>query len=167
MKARKICMIGDFAVGKTSLVSRFVHSTFGEQYLTTVGVKIDTKAIELPSGDALKLVLWDIAGKSDFARVDTSYLRDASGYLLVIDSTRDETFNSAMQLKRDIDGQLGDVPFCVVLNKTDLTAQWVLSADHLSLLASRGWPTSRTSALSGDGVTATFTRLGTQLVHEL
>ena len=76
-------MIGDFAVGKTSLVARFVHQGFGEQYLRTVGVKIDTRQITLPSGDDLKLVLWDIAGKSAFAPIDSSYLRDAAVYLLV------------------------------------------------------------------------------------
>ncbi len=59
-------MIGDFAVGKTSLVARFVSSTYSEKYITTVGVKIDTKNIALDSGQEMKLVLWDIAGDDDF-----------------------------------------------------------------------------------------------------
>ena len=70
MLTRKICMIGDFAVGKTSLVSRYVRQTFSEAYQTTIGVKIDSKIIQLPSGDDLKLVLWDIAGSNALSTVE-------------------------------------------------------------------------------------------------
>lgn len=164
MKVRKVCMIGDFAVGKTSLVARFVRKTFGEQYLTTVGVKIDTKEITLPSGDELKLVLWDIAGKSEFAEVDTSYLRDASGYLLVVDSTRPATFDHALTLQARVERQLGQLPFTLLRNKSDLSDQQHLSEEQLSGLRSRGWHSCATSALSGDGVEAAFTQLGSQLV---
>jgi len=165
MKARKICMIGDFAVGKTSLVARFVHSTFGDRYLTTVGVKIDTKAVQLPSGEQIKLVLWDIAGKSSFARVDTSYLRDASGYLLVIDGTRADTLDSAIALQETVEKQLGPIPFAALLNKADLDDQWALDNELLAGLDSRGWSFSRTSALNGEGVENAFSRLGARLVH--
>ena len=167
MKARKICMIGDFAVGKTSLVSRFVHDAFDNRYLTTLGVKIDTKTIGLPSGDRLKLVLWDIAGKSEFARVDTSYLRDASGYLLVIDGTRAATLDNAVELQGTVEKQLGRTPFGVLLNKADLGDQWALEDDQIAGLKSRGWPVSKSSALNGEGVEDAFTRLGAQLVHEV
>jgi len=167
MKARKICMIGDFAVGKTSLVSRFVHRTFADRYLTTVGVKIDTKTVHVPSGDQLKLVLWDIAGKSSFARVDTSYLRDASGYLLVIDGTRASTLDSAIQLQQTVEEQLGPAPFTVLLNKADLGERWALDNVLLAGLDSRGWSFSRTSAMSGEGVEEAFSRLGAQLVHDI
>lgn len=166
MKTRKICMIGDFAVGKTSLVSRFVHQTFSERYLTTVGVKIDTKQVTLPSGDDLKLVLWDIAGKSAFARIDTSYLRDASGYLLVVDGTRGETLDSALQLQADTEREIGRVPFCILVNKSDLRDRWSLGSDRLTDLNSQGWPCRETSALSGSGVEQAFQRLGEQLVHQ-
>jgi len=165
MKARKICMIGDFAVGKTSLVSRFVHSTFGEQYLTTVGVKIDTRIIILSSGDQLKLVLWDIAGKSAFARIDTNYLRDASAYLMVVDGTRPATLDSAIGLQQAVEQQLGPVPFGVMLNKADLVDQWAVDDDLRSSLDARGWSLSHTSARTGDGVEQAFSRLGSKLVH--
>lgn len=167
MNTRKVCMIGDFAVGKTSLVSRFVHQAFGEQYLTTVGVKIDTKTLTLPSGDPLKLVLWDIAGKSAFARVDTSYLRSAAGYLLVADGTRGETLDSALQLKSAVGEVLGDAPFCLLLNKTDLGSDWTMDRERVADLQRSDWPVCETSALSGAGVEAAFTRLGAQLVHTL
>ncbi|MGB5467584.1 MAG: Rab family GTPase [Sedimenticolaceae bacterium] len=166
MRTRKVCLIGDFAVGKTSLVSRFVHSTFGEQYLTTVGVKIDTKEVSLPSGDSIKLVLWDIAGKSEFAPIDTSYLRDAAGYLLVADGTRVETLHSAVELQASVERQLGRVPFGLVLNKVDLEDRWVLDRNRLAAVDLRGWRVGRTSALNGNGVETAFAQLGAQLMHE-
>ena len=61
MLQKKICMLGGFSVGKTSLVRRFVQSIFSETYLTTVGVKIDKKSVELP-GKTVDLILWDLAG---------------------------------------------------------------------------------------------------------
>ncbi|MCB1800607.1 MAG: GTP-binding protein [Gammaproteobacteria bacterium] len=165
MKTRKICMIGDFAIGKTSLVGRFVRQAFGEQYLTTVGVKIDTRELSLPSGDELKLVLWDIAGKSALADIDTNYLRDASGYLLVADGTRGETLDSALTLHDTVRTRLGDVPFCLLLNKADLDAQWTVDRERLAALKAQSWPLRETSALSGDGVENAFIRLGQQLLH--
>jgi hypothetical protein len=63
--ARKVCLLGDFAVGKSSLVSRFVRNTFSDKYLTTVGVKIDSKSIPLTPELTMKLVVWDLAGKAD------------------------------------------------------------------------------------------------------
>ncbi len=167
MRARKVCMIGDFAVGKTSLVARFVHQTFGEQYLSTVGVKIDTRQLTLPSGDQLKLVLWDIAGKSAFARIDTSYLRDAAGYLLVADGTRADTLESALRLQQATEAELGPVPFCLLLNKRDLEPRWAVDPQDITALRARDWPLIETSALNGAGVEDAFQRLGEQLLHRL
>ncbi len=157
-------MIGDFGVGKTSLVARFVHSSFSERYLTTVGVKIDTKIVDLSSGEQLKLVLWDIAGKSDLAHIDTSYLRDASGYLLVVDGTRPETLEHAIELQAETEGLLGARPFSTLLNKHDLEEQWRLDGERLAALRSRGWHLTPTSALTGEGVEDAFRQLGSRLI---
>jgi len=87
---KKVCLIGDFSVGKTSLVQQYVNQAFSEKYLTTIGVKIDTKLIELED-DELKLVLWDVAGRDSLSSINTSYLVGASGIILVLDGTRKET----------------------------------------------------------------------------
>src|SRR4051812_29872267 len=84
MIQKKVCMIGTTAVGKTSLVARFVHSIFSDKYLTTVGVKIDKKVVA-PDGTEVTLIIWDLAGDDDFQRLQTSYLRGTGGYLLVAD----------------------------------------------------------------------------------
>jgi small GTP-binding protein len=79
---KKICMIGAFSVGKTSLVKRYVQSVFSETYLTTVGVKIDKKTVDV-SGRTVNLILWDVAGEDDIGSLRMSYLRGAAGYVLV------------------------------------------------------------------------------------
>ena len=81
MVQKKVCMLGSFSVGKTSLVRRFVESIFSDTYLTTVGVKIDKKALQVDGNDAT-LMLWDIYGEDDFQKLRMSYLRGASGFLL-------------------------------------------------------------------------------------
>ena len=83
---KKVCMLGAFSVGKTSLVKRFVQSIFSETYLTTVGVKIDKKNVEL-SDRIVTLILWDLAGEDDIASLRMSYLRGSAGYVLVADGT--------------------------------------------------------------------------------
>ena len=87
MLQKKICMLGSFAVGKTSLVRRFVESIYSDVYQTTVGVKIDKKNVKV-SEKEVSLVLWDIYGEDDYQKMHWTYLRGASGYLLVADGTR-------------------------------------------------------------------------------
>ncbi|OAD21521.1 small GTP-binding protein, partial [Candidatus Thiomargarita nelsonii] len=111
MLQKKICMIGDFCVGKTSLVSRFVRETFSEKYLTTVGVKIDSKLVKLVDGREIKLILWDIAGNNTLTTATISYLRGAAGFLLVVDGTRRPTWESALNLHELVVKELGEKPF--------------------------------------------------------
>ena len=163
MQTKKICMIGNFAVGKTSLISRYVHNSFSADYLTTIGVKIDTKELELRSGDRIKLVLWDIAGADTLLTVDRNYLRGAAGYLLVADGTRSATFESALSMQRQTEQILGPVPFTLLLNKLDLGNQWVLNTDDIDALKSSGWSVVHCSAQKGNGVETAFQSLGERL----
>src|ERR1043165_1179544 len=99
MLQKKICMLGAFAVGKTSLVTRYVKSIFSENYLTTVGVKIDKKTVTVDSTE-VNLILWDLAGEDEFVQLQTSYLKGSSGYILVSDGTRSDTLLKAFTLQR-------------------------------------------------------------------
>jgi small GTP-binding protein len=158
MMQKKICMLGAFAVGKTSLVARFVRSLFADRYLTTVGVKVDKKIVTI-EGDEVTLMLWDLYGQDDFQSVRTSYLRGASGYLLVADGTRHQTVEVARSLQKTAQGVLGSVPFVFVLNKSDLEAEWQVDERALLRIAEQGWPIIRTSAKTGAGVEDAFLRL--------
>ncbi len=155
MIQKKLCMLGSFAVGKTSLVRRFVHSMFTDKYLTTVGVKIDSK--QLTHGDkSVSLLLWDLYGEDEFQRVQTTYLRGSSGLLLVADGTRPETVDKAIELRNKAIASIGKVPHLLLMNKCDLATQWEVSPERLRQLAASGWNILQTSAKTGEGVEQAF-----------
>jgi small GTP-binding protein len=149
---KKICLLGAFGVGKTSLVSQFVHSLFSDKYLTTLGVKIEKKSVDLGS-QQVDLILWDMHGEDDFQNVNVSYLRGAAGYLLVVDGTRRATVQTAISLHEVAERAVGPVPFRLLLNKADLVNDWEVDEN---ILASLGWPILRTSAKTGAGVEQAF-----------
>jgi small GTP-binding protein len=160
---KKICMIGAFSVGKTSLVKRYVQSVFSDTYLTTVGVKIDKKTVEV-SGRTVSLILWDLAGEDDIASLRMSYLRGAAGYVLVADGTRPSTLDVALSLRERVRTEYGALPFVLLLNKHDLTDQWEIGDAVLTGLRDSGWWTRTTSARTGEGVEDAFRHLAVSLV---
>jgi len=97
MLTKKVCMLGSFSVGKTSLVRRFVETIFLDKYHTTVGVKVDKKVVQV-DGQELSLVLWDIYGEDEYQKLRLSYLRGAAGYLLVADGTRRATLDKVLAI---------------------------------------------------------------------
>lgn len=163
MIQKKICMLGAFAVGKTSLVSRFVRSVFSDKYHSTVGVKVDKKGVAVGE-EQVDLLLWDLYGEDEFQKLRTSYLRGSSGYLLVVDGTRRETLEKAVVLQNRTREAVGPVPFVLVLNKADLVDKWELEDSAVDALVQQGWPTVRTSAKTGEGVEQTFLTLARRIV---
>jgi len=162
MLQNKICMLGGFGVGKTSLVSRFVSSIFSDTYLTTVGVKIDKKKVSLDLGE-MTLMLWDIYGQDEFQTVRDSYLRGATGYLLVADGTRYSTLDTAVVLQKRAESVIGRAPFLLLLNKRDLDREWQVDEQTLVTLADQGWRVVKTSAKTGEGVEDAFTTLAREM----
>ena len=110
MIQKKICMVGPPAVGKTSLVARYVQSLFSEKYLSTVGVKVDKKLLQV-DGREMTLMLWDLAGDDDFQPLKLAYLRGAAGYLLVADGSRRATLEHALELQARVTKAVGPIPF--------------------------------------------------------
>lgn len=125
MVSKKICLIGDFNVGKTSLIRRFVEREFSDRYLSTVGVKISRKKVEVQSqkqqqNQTVQLLIWDLEGSTKYKQIIPSYLQGASGALIVADITRKETIEHLPQhidtfTKINPKGKL-----IVGLNKSDL-----------------------------------------------
>jgi len=122
----KIVMLGDFAVGKTSLVNRFVQNIFDEKYLATLGVRISKKDVEVSAPDGKKdvsLILWDLNGADGFHSVLPQYLKGAAGAILVGDLTRRDSMenlprHAALYRKENPTGVI-----LVAFNKTDLLSQ--------------------------------------------
>lgn len=164
MIQKKVCMLGGFGVGKTSLVSRFVSSIFSDKYLTTVGVKIEKKAVDLDL-TRMELIVWDLYGEDEFQKMRTSYLRGASGYLLVVDGTRPATLDTALGLHELVQQTIGRVPFLLLANKVDLSTQWQLDERAIAKLVERGWQVVRTSAKTGAGVPEAFSGLARAMLR--
>lgn len=158
----KICMIGCYAVGKTSLVEKFVRSIYSDEYHTTIGVKIDKKDVQV--GDQVSTcMIWDIAGEDEFYTVKASYLRGMSGYFLVVDGTREETISVAQKIYDRIQPNFPDVPFVILANKADLQPEGSFRenlgdsfADAVTVL--------NTSAKTGQNVESAFEILVEQML---
>jgi small GTP-binding protein len=155
MIQKKICMVGMFGTGKTSLVQRLVYSIFSAKYHSTVGVKVDRKSVQV--GDTpVNLLLWDLEGRSSIQEIPASYLIGAHGVLLVADGTRRDTFEQVFDLHDLAERAAGRIPAMVALNKMDLTDEWQLDKKDDKLLSERGLHSVRTSARTGEGVEDAF-----------
>ena len=158
MTAKKICMLGSFSVGKTSLVERYVRSIFSDQYLSTVGVKISKKELTA-KGQNVSLVLWDMEGKDDYSNINLSYLRGAMGLFLVADGLRRETLDEAYTLQTVVATLVGDIPRILLINKFDLAEQWEVTNDDIARLEGQRFTIMKTSAKTGYGVDEAFLAL--------
>jgi len=164
MIKKKICMLGAFAVGKTSLVQRFVKGIFSDKYLTTVGVKIDKKTVTIGNQE-VHLILWDIHGEDTFQKVQTSYLRGTSGYFLVVDGTRKDTLDTAFILHKRAEEAIGNAPFVLVFNKSDLKDEWEIDDKTMEELSKDGLTVAKTSAKTGKGVEDIFSALTCKILE--
>jgi small GTP-binding protein len=136
MIQKKICMLGTSAVGKTSLVSKYVYSIFSEKYQTTLGVKIDNMIVSLENSE-VKLMIWDLAGVDEFQSLRGTYLRGSGGYLLVADGTRNGTLDSAVEIQSTVVEAIGSVPFVLAMNKVDLRSEWEVPDVRIANLSPR------------------------------
>lgn len=157
-------MLGSYAVGKTALVQRYVHSTFADRYLATVGVRISKKIISSQSRGALTLALWDLDGTDDYVDVKINYLRGATGFFVVADGTRRETLDKALTLRTLALDLIGPVPHALLVNKADLLPLWEISDSQLQDIAEQGVSVLKTSAKLGTTVKEAFTSLAETLL---
>ena len=160
---KKVCMVGVFGTGKTSLVQQFVHSRFSEKYHSTVGVKIDRKEVVL-RGAQVNLLLWDLAGQDNVEGIHVSYLRGSAGIFFVVDGTRPNTVEELAGLQQLVQRTVGSVPTVIAANKADLTDQWQVDEDDLAALHGDRRLVVKTSAKTGSGVNEAFLWLAGQML---
>jgi small GTP-binding protein len=160
---KKICLVGAYAVGKTSLVKRFVDSLFDERYHTTIGVKVDKKSLFIED-TALTLMIWDLAGEDDVEQVRISHLRGASGYILVADGCRNSTLERAIALRKCINDVVGRIASVVALNKADIRDEWEAEPALMNELGADGSAVFHTSAKTGEFVEDMFRALAIKML---
>jgi len=166
--SKKICLLGDYAVGKTSLVRRFVYNLFDDKYLSTIGVKVSRKIIVLPGKDdliELTLMVWDLAGSEEYDTMRASYLRGAAGAIIVCDLTRPATLDSVPLYAAELHRVNPNARLVIAANKADLHDQHQITAEQIAAqTAALHVAHYLTSAKTGANVEAVFRHLGQHLV---
>ena len=160
---KKVCLLGDFAVGKTSLIRRFVEDRFDDKYLSTIGVKISRKSLTRED-HLLNLLIWDLAGGDDFSKAGSSYLRGATGALIVCDLSRKETVGPLEYYAQQLRAINESAVLIFIGNKVDLVEEQEISPDDLAEIAQTfEAPLLLTSALLGSNVEEAFNCLAQKI----
>lgn len=116
---KKMCILGDPSVGKTSLVLKYVKQSFSPEYLSTIGAVAYKKEIEIKNA-SVYLVIWDIAGQETFDAVRLAYFKGAEGAFVVCDSLRENTYNHIEDWISSLYRVQKGVPIIFLANKIDL-----------------------------------------------
>ncbi|MFN8597056.1 MAG: Rab family GTPase [Anaerolineae bacterium] len=163
---KKICLLGAFGVGKTSLVRRYVEGAYDDRYLSTLGVKISQRTLLRPYG-RLEFYIWDLAGQDEFMKTETHYLTGLAGAFIVCDLTRPDTLRVLEQYIGRVQATNPHAFIVLVGNKADLSDQQQITYNDL-VAAGRlagALPCLLTSAKTGENVEAMFAMLAEQLEY--
>jgi small GTP-binding protein len=168
---KKIILLGDGAVGKTSLIKRFVVDKFDDKYILTIGSKITARALQIEIEKDLyylNLQIWDILGQKGYSKLHESSFRGTDGVIMVADITRSETLESIGDYWiPEVENLIGPVPFVILVNKSDLKRQAVIREKELRKFASRFKSSFYfTSAKNGENVKVAFNSLGKGMIEK-
>ncbi|UCD92093.1 MAG: GTP-binding protein [Methanobacteriota archaeon] len=162
----KICMVGDGAVGKTSLIRRYVFDEFSDRYLQTMGTKVTKREIDMKHPDTkedlhIDLTIWDIIGQKGFRKLlQEAYFQGAKGVLGVCDLTRENTLQGLNEWIGSVREVAGDIPVLVIGNKTDLRDDIQIEEAELAKLGDgHGTSYLLTSAKTGENVEIAFVKV--------
>lgn len=163
----KILILGDAAVGKSSLVQRFIHGKFERQYLMTIGMEPYTRFEEI-NGTKICYSLWDIAGEDKFKVMRKMFFHGAAGSLVAFDITRKESFDKVDTWISEAKNVAPNQSIVLVGNKNDLEDQRVITTEEGKATAARLECIDyiETSALTGDHVAEAFNTIGKNLLNK-
>ena len=164
MFAYKIVMVGDFGVGKTSLVRRFVDNSLSEDYISSIGVSISKKSMKNPTNNST-MMLWDTEGKTEFNQIFKQYLVGAKGYIIVADLTRPKTIDSIKEHVELCLNVVKDAPIYVALNKSDLEDKKSYTYEDIKAISPNIIDIYETSARNGDVVNEIFEQINSTIVN--
>lgn len=162
----KICLVGEYMVGKSSLIRRYVLNQFDDKYLMTLGAKVAKKEVDVAVGGTpvrANLAIWDFMGQEGFRELfQDAYFSGARGILAVCDLTRRSTLDALGPWIQSVRAVAGDIPLVLAANKADLAGTAVLTEQDLEAFA-RAYtcPVLRTSAKTGANVEEAFRVLAT------
>lgn len=169
---RKICLIGDWGVGKTSLIRKFVLDQFDDSYLATFGTKATKKRMKFKKDNNtiydLILMIWDVMGQQEFKNIRTHAYQGTHGALIVCDITRKETLYNLGLWQTELFSIAPEIPLIILANKIDLRDKAEVTPEELKKVATQlKAPFFVTSAKTGRNVQNAFLKLGNRLVNEV
>ena len=165
----KLILTGDFKVGKTSLIKRFIENLFSESYISTIGVEISKKTVVMDEDTKINFVLWDIGGQiSSMAPYRHRFYEGASAAFIVIDRTRLNNLESVNRWYKEIlEAVSRNIPVVIVGNKSDLQEELVITEEEIKIVAKElGFHYILTSALSGENVNEAFLYIAYRFIEK-
>ena len=167
---RKVCLVGDWGVGKTSLIRKFVFDQFNDRYLVTLGTKITKKRIKykLTNNDIidLNLIIWDVMGQKEFKKVQLTAYENTNGVFIVCDITRKDTLNSIKNWRRELFDVTGNIPMIILANKNDLRDQAKFTSEEVAEVANGlNALYYLTSAKTGENIEKAFMKMGIRMIE--
>ncbi len=148
-KIAKIVLLGDGAVGKTSIITRFVHDQFSDEYIQTIGTKVTKKEVDLPDVK-IRFLIWDILGQIKEHRLHGAYYAGALGGLIVADFTRRETLDSVSQWVEGYRAHTRKGSLILLCNKEDLPDKAFTLEEAQDVFDGEVMPTSALTGLNVD-----------------
>jgi len=168
--SNKVVLTGDYSVGKTSLILRFVENKFGKDYISTLGVQISKKIVHLNDTTKMNFIVWDIAGQiQQMATYRSRFYNGANAALIVIDRTRAGNLDSVEKWYKDINKSLQrNIPIVIVGNKSDLVDEIVISEEEIRDIAKKfDFHYILTSAKTGEHVSDAFLYIAYRVIETL
>jgi len=159
----KLCLLGDGAVGKTSLVRRYVFDVFDDKYLVSFGTKVSKKTMSI-EGSEIDLMIWDILGQKSHAALHEAYYRGAAGAFAVCDYTRPDTLKNLKSWLGSFRSIVGEMPVIILGNKSDLEKRFTFQ-ELEAYGQSVGCLVLETSAKTGQNVELAFEQMGKKLLE--
>lgn len=164
MIQKKLCMLGASGVGKTSLVKQYVEGIFSDKYLTSIGVKIDKKTVQVGNTN-VQLMLWDVEGIDRYSGFNPKYLRGAAVIVIVVDHSRPQSLQDALEIAH-MTKAVKSIPIVLVINKSDLKAadEWdtLLNSEAKILFEAQ----YQTSAKQNVGIESMFIDVAKLSLHQ-
>jgi small GTP-binding protein len=166
----KICLLGDPAVGKTSLIQKYIYNFFGDTYMRTLGTKVSRKVVKLLDREndieySITMMIWDIMGQKFTSMPLDKYLKMSQGALVVCDITRKDTYQSLANWRKTLYEEVEEVPVIFLANKIDLKKDTALDISEFdNFCNSEGVQSYLTSAKTGQNVNDAFLKLGELII---
>ena len=171
---KKVCLLGDPAVGKTSLLRKYIYNVFDDKYITSIGTKVTKKVMSMPGMGPdgrdvnLTMLVWDILGQREMARLHNVFYQGGEGAFIVADCTRPDTIWSMREWISAFKHIVGEVPIVLLLNKSDMVDINKYDSSPIEQVSKEaGVSYLFTSAKSGENVELAFTVLARVLVKTI